>query len=48
MLSCSTVQVGLEKAIKRSDGSKGGGPPYDLIVMFKILVLQALYTLSDQ
>ena len=27
----------LEKAIKRSDGSKGGRPPYDLVLMFKSL-----------
>jgi len=38
----------LEKAIKRSDSSKGGRPPYDLVLMFKILVLHALYTLSDE
>lgn len=37
----------LAKALKRSDGSKGGRPPYDTIVMFKILVLQALYNLGD-
>ena len=37
----------LEKALKRSDGSKGGRPPYDCVMMFKILVLQALYGLSD-
>ena len=37
----------LEKALKRSDRSKGGRPPYDSVLMFKILVLQALYNLSD-
>lgn len=37
----------LSKALKRSDGSKGGRPPYDPVMMFKILVLQALYSLSD-
>lgn len=37
----------LSKALKRSDGSKGGRPPYDPVLMFKILVLQALYSLSD-
>jgi len=37
----------LAKALKRSDGSKGGRPPYDPVLMFKIMVLQALYTLSD-
>lgn len=37
----------LAKALKRSDGSQGGRPPYDLVLMFKVLVLQALYNLSD-
>ena len=37
----------LAAALKRSDGSKGGRPPYDPVLMFKILVLQTLYTLSD-
>ena len=37
----------LAKALKRSDGAKGGRPAYDPILMFKILVLQALYNLSD-
>ncbi|WP_420337133.1 IS5 family transposase [Roseibium sp.] len=37
----------LAKALKRSDGSKGGRPPYDAVLMFKIMVLQALYSLSD-
>ena len=37
----------LAKALKRSDGSKGGRPPFPPLMMFKILVLQALYDLSD-
>lgn len=37
----------LVKALKRSDGAKGGRPPFDPVLMFKILVLQALYDLSD-
>lgn len=37
----------LVTALKRSDGSKGGRPPYDPVLMFKILILQTLYTLSD-
>jgi len=37
----------LEKALQRSDGSRGGRPPYDPVMMFKVLVLQALYSLSD-
>ena len=37
----------LEAALDRSDRSKGGRPPYDAVLMFKVLVLQTLYTLSD-
>ena len=37
----------LEAALVRSDRAKGGRPPYDAVVMFKVLVLQTLYTLSD-
>jgi transposase, IS5 family len=37
----------LEAALSRSDRAKGGRPPYDPVLMFKILVLQTLYTLSD-
>ena len=40
-------RVELEAALSRSDRSRGGRPPYDPVVMFKILVLQTLYTLSD-
>ncbi len=37
----------LEAALKRSDRAKGGRPPYDAVLMFRVLVLQTLYTLSD-
>lgn len=37
----------LETALARSDRAKGGRPPYDAVLMFKVLVLQTLYTLSD-
>ena len=37
----------LEAALSRSDRAKGGRPAYDTVLMFKILVLQTLYTLSD-
>jgi transposase, IS5 family len=37
----------LEAALSRSDRAKGGRPPYDRVLMFKVLVLQTLYTLSD-
>jgi Transposase domain (DUF772) len=38
----------LDLALARADRSRGGGPPYDAVLMFRILVLQALYTLSDE
>lgn len=38
----------LESALDFGDQSKGGRPAYDAILMFKILVLQALYNLSDE
>lgn len=37
----------LEAALARSDRAKGGRPPYDAVLMFRVLVLQTLYTLSD-
>lgn len=37
----------LERGLDFSDRSKGGRPPYDAILIFKILILQSLYTLSD-
>jgi len=38
----------LESALARAGRSRGGRPPYDPVLMFRILVLQALYTLSDE
>jgi IS5 family transposase len=37
----------LDRALARSDRSKGGRPPLDAVMMFRVLVLQALYGLSD-
>jgi transposase len=37
----------LEKALAYGDGAKGGRPPYDPVVMFKVLVLAAQNTVSD-
>ena len=37
----------LGRALSRSDRARGGRPPYDPVLMFKVLVLQSLYTLSD-
>ena len=38
----------LERAVRRSDGSKGGRPPFDHVLMFKVLVLQSSHSLSDE
>ena len=38
----------LELAVPRADRSKGGRPPFDHVLMFKILILQTLSNLSDE
>lgn len=38
----------LVAALRRSVRGKGRRPPFDPVLMFKILVLQALYSLSDE
>jgi len=38
----------LGQALAYSDGSKGGRPPFDPVLMFKILVIQTLNNLSDE
>ena len=38
----------LERALGYADGSKGGCPPYDPEVMFKILILVARLTVRDE
>ncbi len=35
-------------ALRRGARGKGGRPPFDPVMMFKMLVLQALYSLSDE
>lgn len=37
----------LERAVPRSDGVRGGRPPFDHVLMFKVLILQAQNGLSD-
>jgi len=37
----------LTSALAYSDGAKGGRPPYDAVLMFKILIIQAQNNLSD-
>jgi len=38
----------LEAAVPRSDRSKGGRPPFDHVLMFKVLILQTMHSLSDE
>jgi IS5 family transposase len=38
----------LERAVPRADRSKGGRPPFDHVLMFKVLTLQTLSNLSDE
>jgi IS5 family transposase len=38
----------LERAVPRADRSRGGRPPFDHVLMFKVLVLQAQNNLSDE
>jgi transposase, IS5 family len=38
----------LEQVVPRSDRAKGGRPPFDHVLMFKTLVLQASHNLSDE
>jgi IS5 family transposase len=38
----------LEGAIPRADRSKGGRPAFDHLLMFKVLILQAMHALSDE
>jgi transposase, IS5 family len=38
----------LERAMPRSNGAKGGRPTFDHLLMFKVLILQAMHSLSDK
>jgi IS5 family transposase len=38
----------LNAALTYSDGTQGGRPPFDPVMMFKILVIQTTNNLSDE
>lgn len=38
----------LKRAVPRSDRAKGGRPPFDHVLMFKVLILQTSHSLSDE
>ena len=42
-----TFRPTLDTVLQRSKREKGGRPPFDVVLMFKILILQSLYNLSD-
>ena len=42
------LRATLDEALAYSDGAKGGRPPLDPVMMFKVLVIQAAHSLSDE
>jgi IS5 family transposase len=38
----------IDRAMKKETRGNGGRPPYDYIMMFKVLILQRLYNVSDE
>lgn len=48
LMDFEVFRCDLEQAVPRSDGSKGGRPAFDHVLMFKVLLLQAMHTLSDE
>jgi hypothetical protein len=47
-LAWETFRVPLDRALKWSSGGKGGRPAHNAVLMFNVLVLLALYNLSDE
>jgi transposase len=47
MIPWESFRKHLKKPLQRKDNGLGGRPPFDDVLMFKVLVLQALYNLSD-
>jgi IS5 family transposase len=48
MINWELFRPTLEKAMCKQAKGAGGRPPYDYVLMFKILILQRLYNVSDQ
>ena len=42
------LRADLERAVPCLERAKGGRPPFDHVLMFKVLVLQASHNLSDE
>ena len=47
MILWEEFRPALEAVLRRSKRKQGGRPPFDAVLMFKVLVPQALYNLSD-
>jgi transposase len=48
LVDFETFRPELEQAVPRADRAKGGRPPYDHVLMFRILILQASHSLSGE
>ena len=48
VIDFALFRADLEHAVPRSDRAKGGRPPFDHVLMFKVLVLQTSHNLSDE
>jgi hypothetical protein len=48
VINWEMFRVVLEKHLRLFDYSKGGRPPWDVVLMFKIIMLQQWYNLSDE
>ena len=47
IINWEMFRIILKKHIVRKESNKGGRPPFDIVMMFKILVLERLYNMSD-
>ena len=47
VIDCEQFRPALTTALKKEHKGAGGRPPYDYILMFKVLILQRIYNLSD-
>src|SRR5829696_3642886 len=48
LVDLEMLRLNLARAVPRSHGAKGGRPPFDHVFLFKVLVLQASHSLSDE
>ena len=48
MIQWNSFRPALEALRAREKKSNAGAKPYDVVLMFKVLILQSLYNLSDE